>query len=375
MRQSGIRIEMRDGRESKNHNAFTLIELLVAISIIGMLVAMLFPALNAARAASRKAACSSNLRQFGIGLHANAQRNKAFCSGAFDWRRDGCVTEIGWVADLVKQGTPVGEMLCPASNARICSTFNDLLNLDVSVADDCVDRLGSEAATNPDGSPLVNPCRAIVEQGLAPGSEPRRALVERKVFLEHFNTNYTATWWLARTGLLLDENGNIKSDKAGCTPGRLERHSTLGPLTPSRADTASASTSFIPLLGCGSLGNQLSMDIGDNVSGDFTAVGMTRGPVTNPGMDTPIFADGTPQTGADGWWATWNTTLQDYRGFAPVHRGVCNILFADGSVRSFIDENDDGFLNNGFRPTAENGFTSAETELPLEDVMSKWQLR
>lgn len=375
MQHSGIRRKMKYGRESENQEAFTLIELLVAISIIGVLVAMLFPALSAARAASRQAACSSNLRQFGIGLHANAQRNKAFCSGAFDWQRDGCVTEIGWVADLVKQGTPVGEMLCPANKARICSTFNDLLNLDVSSADDCVDRAGSEATTNPDGMPLMNPCRAIIEQGLAPGSEPRRALIEREIFLEHYNTNYTATWWLTRTRLLLDKNGNIKSDKAGCLPNRLSRHSTLGPLTPSRADTASVSTSFIPLLGCGAADRPLTMYIGENDAGVLTSRGMTRGPVTNPGMNTPIFADGTPQTGADGWWADWNATLQDYRGFATTHRGVCNILFADGSVRGFADENDDGLLNNGFQPTAENGFTSAKIELPLEDVMSKWQLR
>ena len=44
-------------------------------------------------------------------------------------------------------------------------------------------------------------------------------------------------------------------------------------------------------------------------------------------------------------------TLQDYRAFSPVHKGTCNILYADGSVRTLDDLNEDGFLNNGFDVT------------------------
>src|SRR2546430_1775356 len=94
-------------RSRRRSAGFTLVELRVVIAIIGVLVALLLPAVQMARESARRTSCQNNLRQLGLGLHHFHDANGGFPPG----RVNATATSCSWppfILPYIEQGNLFG---------------------------------------------------------------------------------------------------------------------------------------------------------------------------------------------------------------------------------------------------------------------------
>ncbi|MEM9701504.1 MAG: prepilin-type N-terminal cleavage/methylation domain-containing protein [Planctomycetota bacterium] len=367
---------------------FTLIELLVVIAIIAILVSLIIPAVNNARAAANSLKDKSNLKNIGIGLHSFATNDpqERFCTGAYDFRRDGCPDTWGWVADLVNAGAAAGpDLTSPISDLQGSEKLNDLIG-------------ATDTTDGKDGAPQSRLETGICTQLLASGATPAtNAPIVATMIEDGYTTNYAASWWLVRSAPKLDAGATVPTITT--TGGLKGLSGSLGPLTRTRLENSNLASSTVSFMGVAAPGDSdeaiLSTDVpGFLGAGERLAEAFNDGPAQCPSgaahtvrlVDndggTPILLSALtdPVTALNGLPngnsipAQQDMYLQDTRDWyawgGSGRKKHVNLLQGDGSVIQVIDQNGDGFLNPGFNVVDDGtaaevtGYTDGTVELP-----------
>jgi prepilin-type N-terminal cleavage/methylation domain-containing protein/prepilin-type processing-associated H-X9-DG protein len=299
----------------RSKRAFTLVELLVVIAIIGILVALLLPAVQAAREAARRSQCTNNLKQLMLGFHNYHDTWKRFPCGLVKMGNwfvinncpEGQCGTWSWgafVLPFIEQG-PLYETLRPT-----------VLASDVAIQPDPIYNMVRQPIPvfrcPSDTGPQTNTARKVPRVGFYGNVDCTTGCVD--VFLANYvgaNDSYDLNREYTGTNQF---NGFIGYGQTGDRPPRC---TPIG-------DVSDGSSNTIAL-------GERAWRIGTRELRAAVAV-LANGDTGNHSLQGQVYAM------ACGRWPINCTFAQECdRGFSSMHPGGVNFAMVDGSVR-FISE-------------------------------------
>ncbi len=218
-----LRLQIR--RNAATVRGFTLVELLVVISILGVLVALLLPAVQAAREAARRSQCINNLKQIGLAFQNHHAAQQSFPSGGWDWyhpptyKNDRPVTgpeqRAGWGFQILPYleaqtiwnagpeqaiGTPVSLLFCPSRRSPQTVDHQDSYRPSLT-GGQITHALCDYAASNREATGVVRRYKPMNLSNVTDGSSHTLLAADKRLNVAHLgewqdddNEGYTVGW-------------------------------------------------------------------------------------------------------------------------------------------------------------------------------------